>query len=95
MTARPIPATSLSLATTVLSYPHSNSICIMLANHLAAAEAKLLFISQTKKEISLVCRPGGCEKDGARSCWRADWCPNRRWVYRKSWRILYSYVHIP
>lgn len=45
--ARPFPATSLSLTTTLLSYPHSPSICIMLENHLAAAEGKLLFISQT------------------------------------------------
>lgn len=48
-----------------------------------------------EKEWSLVCRPGGCERDGARSCWRADWCPNRRWGYGESWRILYSYVHTP
>lgn len=56
---------------------------------------KLLFISQNKKAMSLVCRPRGYEKDVARSCWQADLCPNRRRVYWKSWRILYSYVHAP
>lgn len=72
MTARPIPVTSLSFAITVLCSPHSPSICIMLVNHLAAAKGKLLFISQYKKETTLVCRPGGYEKDGARSCCQAD-----------------------
>lgn len=48
-----------------------------------------------KKEINLVCRPGGCEKDVARGSLGADWCPNRRWVYGKSWRTPHSYVHTP
>lgn len=47
---RPLPPTSLILATTVLSYPHSPSICVMPANHLAATETKLLFISENKKK---------------------------------------------
>lgn len=41
---------------------------------------KIAIYFTEQKEMSLVCRPGGCEKDVARSCWRADWCPNRRWV---------------
>ena len=44
------PATSLSLTTTIPSYPHSPSICIIPENHLAAAEGKLLFISQNQKK---------------------------------------------
>lgn len=39
----------------------------MPANHFAAAEAELLFISQNKKESRLVCRPRGCEKESEKA----------------------------
>lgn len=72
------PGLSLPLTTTVLFYPHSLSICIMLENHLAAADKNNIYLDlyRGKKEMSPHWRPGCCESDRAKSCWGAEWCPD-------------------